>query len=198
MFAGHLDLTQPLLWTLDDALTPAECEGHIERLRGGAPEVAPIVGGRGVEIDLTVRNNTRVMWDDPVTARALLACVAARLPPRLSGQHLIGANPRLRVYRYGPGERHGAHWDTVVPFVGGAQSLCTLVFYLNEGFEGGETEFPELGRTVTPRRGSALVFQHRVLHIASEVLRGEKFVLRTDLVYGPAGLSDDLVMAREG
>lgn len=195
MFAGHLDLTQPLLWTIDDALTPSECDAHIARLRDGSPEVAPIAGGRGSGVDLAVRNNTRVMWDDVAGARSLLARVAARLPRQLSGQHLIGANPRLRVYRYGPGERHGAHWDTVVPFVGGAQSLCTLVFYLNEGFEGGETEFPELGQTITPRRGSALVFQHRILHIASEVRRGEKFVLRTDLVYGPAGLSDDLVMA---
>lgn len=189
MYAGHLDLTQPLLWTIDDALSAADCAAYARRMRAGAAEVAPIVGQHGVEIDLEVRNNTRIMWDDAGEAGALLARVAARVPPKLSGLHLLGANPRLRLYRYGPGEKHGAHWDTEVEFEGGARSLLTLVFYLNDGFAGGETEFPELGQTITPRLGSALLFQHRVLHIASGVKVGEKLVLRTDLIYGPPGFS---------
>jgi hypothetical protein len=46
---------------------------------------------------------------------------------------------------------------------------------------------------VTPKRGRALLFQHRVLHTATTVTRGEKLVLRTDVVYGPAGFSGPLV-----
>jgi prolyl 4-hydroxylase len=105
--------------------------------------------------------------------------------PRLSNLELVGANPRLRIYRYGPGERHGAHWDTVVELADGVRSLLTLVFYLNDGFAGGDTEFVELGARVTPLRGRALLFQHRVMHRASEVDVGEKFVLRTDILYRP-------------
>src|SRR5215831_1776733 len=97
-------------------------------------EIAPVITEHGVEIDLVVRNNTRVMWDNEAEANALLARVT--VPQMLSGQRLVGANPRLRVYRYGPGERHGAHWDTVVELGGGVQSLLTLVFYLNDGFDG--------------------------------------------------------------
>ena len=63
--------------------------------------------------------------------------------------------------------------------------MLTLVFYLNDGFEGGATDFPELGRVITPRAGRALLFQHRILHEASEVRSGEKLVLRTDILYGP-------------
>jgi hypothetical protein len=154
-------------------------------MRQGSPELAPIVGREGPEIDLAVRNNTRVMWDDPVEARGLLALVAAEVPAVLSGLPLAGANPRLRLYRYGPGEKHGAHWDTVVELAGGIRSLLTLVFYLNDGFVGGATDFPEIGQKITPRRGAALLFQHRILHEASAVLEGEKFVLRTDILYGP-------------
>ena len=62
----------------------------------------------------------------------------------------------------------------------------TLVFYLNDGFEGGETDFPELERQIAPARGRALLFQHRILHEATEVRRGEKLVLRTDVLYRPA------------
>jgi prolyl 4-hydroxylase len=185
MYAGHLDLTQPLVWTVDDALPAAERDAYVRRLREGEVEVAPIVGHHGPEIDLAVRNNTRVMWDDAAEANGLLARVAAAVPPVLSGLRLAGANPRLRVYRYGPGERHGAHWDTVVELDGGLRSLVTLVFYLNDGFEGGETDFPELGRTIAPRAGRALLFQHRILHEATAVRAGEKLVLRTDVVYGP-------------
>jgi hypothetical protein len=185
MYAGHLDLTKPLVWTVPDALSPAACEAYIDRMRQGAPELAPIVGREGPEIDLAVRNNTRVMWDDEVEANGLLALVGAAVPGTLSDLPLHGANPRLRLYRYGPGEKHGAHWDTVVELPGGVRSLLTLVFYLNDGFSGGETDFPELGRTIVPRRGSALLFQHRILHEASEVHGGEKYVLRTDILYGP-------------
>ncbi len=187
MYAGHLDLTQPLVWTVDDALSAAERDAYVGRLRAGAAEVAPIVGREGPEIDLAVRNNTRVMWDDAAEARALLARVEAAVPPVLSGLRLAGANPRLRLYRYGPGERHGAHWDTVVELGDGVRSLVTLVFYLNDGFEGGETDFPELDRKVAPRAGRALLFQHRILHEATEVRAGEKLVLRTDVLYGPQG-----------
>jgi prolyl 4-hydroxylase len=186
MYAGHLDLTHPLVWTIDEALPAADCDSYARRMRDGAAELAPIVGKHGPEVDLAVRNNTRVMWDDEEEARGLLERVLPRVPGTLSGMRLCGANPRLRLYRYGPGERHGAHWDTVVELASGAQSMLTLVFYLNDGFEGGETDFPELGQRVTPRKGRALLFQHRVLHEATEVRSGEKLVLRTDVLYMPA------------
>lgn len=185
MYAGHLDFSQPLVFTVEQALTPAQCADYIRRYHSQRAEIAPIVGQHGPEVDLEVRNNTRVMWDDAEEADRLLSQVAARVPARLLGMRLCGANPRLRLYRYAPGERHGAHWDTVVEFAGGVKSLLTLVFYLNDGFTGGETDFPELEQTVTPQAGRALLFQHRILHEATEVQRGEKFVLRTDVLYGP-------------
>jgi prolyl 4-hydroxylase len=184
MYAGHLDLTAPLVWTVDDGLSPHDCDQYIARMRAGSAEVAPIVGKHGPEVDLTTRNNTRVMWDDADEANALLDRVRASVPLTLMDRPIRGANPRLRLYRYAAGERHGAHWDTVVEFDDGSQSLVTLVFYLNDDFTGGSTHFPELEQNIIPRRGRALLFQHRILHEATVVERGEKFVLRTDIVYG--------------
>ena len=181
MFAGHLDLNHPLVWTVDDALAEADFIAYADRMRAGAAEVAPVITTTGVAVDLDVRSNTRVMWDDAGEAAALLTRVV--VPPRLGGRTLFGANPRLRLYRYRPGERHGAHWDTVVELADGVQSMLTLVFYLNDDFAGGATEFPELRRTIEPRRGRALMFQHRVLHEATAVTGGEKLVLRTDFLY---------------
>jgi hypothetical protein len=183
MYAGHLDLTKELVWTVDDALGGVDCMAYVRRMSEGDAEVAPIVGG----VDLEVRNNTRVMWDDAAEANALLEHVRGDVPSELSGMQLFGANPRLRLYRYGPGERHGVHWDTVVELEGGIRSLLTLVFYLNHDFEGGETDFPELGRRIAPRQGRALLFQHRISHEAMPVKSGAKFVLRTDVLYRPVG-----------
>lgn len=183
MYAGHLDLTTRLVWTVDDAMTATDCDAYIARMRAGDAEVAPVITKHGTLVDLAVRSNTRVMWDDEQEAAALFARVAAHVPNQLSGKTVVGANPRLRLYRYGPGEHHSAHWDTVVELGDGVTSLVTLVFYLDDGFTGGETVFPELRQTITPQRGRALLFQHRVLHEASAVTAGEKHVLRTDILY---------------
>jgi hypothetical protein len=76
---------------------------------------------------------------------------ARRSRPASPASTLVGANPRLRLYRYRQGERHGAHWDTVVELADGVRSLLTLVFYLNENFTGGATDFVELGARGHPK-----------------------------------------------
>lgn len=183
MFAGYLDLTQPLMWTVEGALSAERCAHYIARFHGSTPEVAPVIGKSGVVVDLAVRNNTRVMWDDEAEANQLVALVGESVPRTWNRERLVGGNPRLRVYRYDTGEHHGTHWDTVVELPNRVSSRITLVYYLNDGFEGGETDFPELGRRVAPKRGSALLFQHRVSHSALGVTRGVKYVLRTDILY---------------
>lgn len=181
VFAGHLDLGAQLMWTVADALSAADCARYIAKFEGAAAEQAPVITARGVEVDLAVRNNLRVMWDDVDEANGLVERV--RPPARWKTERLAGGNPRLRLYRYEPGEQHTAHWDTVVELGDGVASRLTLVFYLNDGFAGGETEFPELARVITPVRGMALVFQHRVLHAALTPASGVKYVLRTDVLY---------------
>lgn len=191
MYAEFLDLTQPLLWTVENALSAQECQQYIERMRReqsqGLAERAPIVGIDGKPVvDLETRNNTRVMWDSQTEANALLDRVRATVPQVLMGKQLYGANPRLRFYRYETGEKHGAHWDTVVELNDNGVEVCsllTLVFYLNDDFVGGITEFSELGQNIVPTTGRALLFQHRILHVATTVTKGEKFVLRTDVLY---------------
>lgn len=181
MYADHLDLLHPLARTVPNVLSESECAAYIARMREGQAEVAPITQG----IDLQVRNNTRVMWDDQREANALLDRVKAFVPKRFRDEELVCANPRLRLYRYEVGEKHGLHFDTVVELPG-MRSRMTMVFYLNDDFEGGATDFPELPLRVAPVRGHALLFQHRVLHEAMPVTRGEKFVLRTDIFFRSA------------
>ena len=195
MYAGFLDLNMPMWATVDGVLSPDECRRYIDRFEAGQPELAPVIRADGVGIDEDVRNNERVMWDDGDEANGLLAALRARMdaegqpfPDSFRGDALVGANPRLRVYRYRPGQRHGTHWDTEVELDGGATvSRLTLVIYLNADFEGGQTRFPELEVSVSAQQGRALWFQHRVLHEACAVEAGAKYVLRTDLLYRARG-----------
>lgn len=74
----------------------------------------------------------------------------------------------------------------------------SMMIYLNDDFSGGQTGFLEKkprtsGRSrkrnnrtrfqVEPRRGSAVVFDHLVLHEGIEVSEGVKYAVRTDVIF---------------
>jgi prolyl 4-hydroxylase len=63
----------------------------------------------------------------------------------------------------------------------GGQRIASVVMYLNTPEEGGGTAFPEVGVTVTARRGSAAYFAYEAgdrksLHAGLPVIRGEKWI----------------------
>ena len=99
-------------------------------------------------------------------------------------------NERLRFYRYDPGRQFDWHYDGCFERENGDRSFITYMIYLNEGFEGGETSFAETSATrrsfqIVPRTGLALFFDHPLLHKGEPVVRGRKYVLRTDVMYSP-------------
>ena len=97
---------------------------------------------------------------------------------------VVGANERFRCYRYKRGMRFAMHSDGAFYRSEREQSWYTLMVYLNEEFEGGNTTFfvePEV--SIRPRTGMALLFQHPIVHEGSEVTSGVKYVVRTDLMY---------------
>ena len=69
--------------------------------------------------------------------------------------------------------------------------MATLISYLSDDFEGGETEFTRLGITLRPPIGSALLFYNYegarcnrlAEHRANMVTRGEKLVLQRWYAY---------------
>lgn len=107
-----------------------------------------------------------------------------QVPQEIHEMSLAGVNERLRCYEYQAGQRFAPHSDGA--FIRGEheRSWYTYMVYLNEEFEGGETVFlvePEV--IIKPRAGSALLFQHPIIHEGSEVRAGVKYVVRTDLMY---------------
>lgn len=64
----------------------------------------------------------------------------------------------LQVLRYEPGQEYKPHIDAIPGLDN--QRVMTMLVYLNDGFEGGETQFTELGVTVAARRGDAILFRN--------------------------------------
>ncbi|KAI8991812.1 hypothetical protein BDF20DRAFT_812342 [Mycotypha africana] len=108
-----------------------------------------------------------------------------------------GLNSNIRVYRYREGHSFGAHYDdSVQDKITGLWTDWTLLIYLNEDMEGGETVFYRLNKhqncksepiVVRPKKGMALLHRHGthcLLHEAKEVTKGNKWVLRSDLLMG--------------
>lgn len=67
----------------------------------------------------------------------------------------------------------------------GGQRVSTLVMYLNDVEEGGETVFPSIGFSVTPKKGAALYFEYcnskgqvdpLTLHGGNPVIKGSKWI----------------------
>lgn len=93
----------------------------------------------------------------------------------------------LQILHYKPGQQFLPHLDYFAPHHPSSANnrISTLILYLNEVDEGGETTFPELGIVVLPEKGSAVYFEYfynneqineKTLHCGKPVLRGEKWV----------------------
>ncbi len=98
------------------------------------------------------------------------------------------------VLHYSVGEQATNHYDFVNPetpdyaaeIARNGQRIMTFLIYLNEDYEGGETNFPTLGVCHKGRRGGALYFANahsdlqpdlRMLHAGRPPARGEKWIV---------------------
>lgn len=188
--------------TIDGVLSPQECASLVDETERRGFTDAPITTARGFVMNPDVRNNSRVMVDDPTRAAALWSRVGLVLPERIGVWRLCGLNERLRFYRYTPGQLFDWHLDGSFVRNEHERSLLTILFYLNADFEGGATRFdfgfapahraglshgdeevaPPRELTVAPRQGSALVFVHAMRHQGARVERGCKYVMRSDVM----------------
>jgi len=105
----------------------------------------------------------------------------------ISQQEILG------VLCYQPGQEYKPHSDFLKPDVLGnnpevdraGQRIKTFLIYLNEGFEGGETEFPKLGLALKGKKGDGILFSNVTdsgqestlsFHAGRPVLGGEKLI----------------------
>ena len=173
-------------FTLENFLTPEECKSFIERSETIGYEESKIRTTFGEVMNKDVRDNYRVVFDDPELAASIFERVKEYLPKELDETkewELLNLNERFRFYRYEEGQQFKQHKDGSFVRNDNEVSKVTLLMYLNDNFEGGATRFCLENEYEQPKEGKLLLFRHGMLHAGCVVLSGVKYVLRTDVMY---------------
>lgn len=169
--------------TLPRIFEPDICERLVAHYRAGgatASGFARDVDGRTVQhLDTWLKRRSDVTIDQDELIEAIRSRLEDRLFPMV--RRAVGWQPqhieRYIVCRYGEEEQgfFSRHRDDVT--AGTAHRRFAVSLNLNDGYEGGELRFPEFGpRTHRPPAGGATVFSCSLLHEATPVTRGERFV----------------------
>jgi len=143
------------------------------------------------------RNNGRLVVDDYEFAARVFQRVKDFLPQIVTDADgtkwkLVGINERFRLCRYEAGQFFKIHRDGVYHRNSNVQSKLTFMVYLNDqaAFEGGLTRFFETRdpqskvlASIAPVTGALIYFDHDLWHDGQELSGGEKFIMRSDILY---------------
>lgn len=180
---------QPRVWRADGFATPAQCDRLIARARGKLAPAKMYNRARGTVQFEAMRTNSEFLFDITQSGVALvlmrikIGLLVSLPPPHMEPPQIL---------HYAPGQELRAHFDFLR---GEGQSygrdgrydgdrLVTFLLYLNDDYEGGETEFLKAGLRHKGRKGDALFFANlrdgkpdpMSLHRGSPVAGGEKWL----------------------
>jgi prolyl 4-hydroxylase len=144
-------------------------------------ELSKIRTKDGDVVRTDIRNNSRVILDDQELANSFFDLIKDKLPEEIDGYRLKGLNEQLKIYKYEPGEEFKLHKDAPYIRNDNERSFLTMLVYLNDGYEGGETFFTS--GTVKGNTGDCVIFRQKLLHAGLKVTSGVKYAIRTDVMY---------------
>lgn len=181
----------PRLRAFERFASPALCDWMISAARGQLRRAQIYDGASGIAVLGSARTNRETDFDI-LQADLVLTLLRERIA---AATGLPTAVMELtKVLHYRVGERFDAHFDYIDPAAPGlaaeiearGQRLATFLLYLNDDYEGGETEFSAIGLRHRGRRGDALMFANvdlegrpdrRSLHAGLAPRAGEKWLL---------------------
>jgi hypothetical protein len=179
-----------LVFEISEFADIAFCNRVIDRATNLGFEPATITTENGTSVTPDIRNNDRVIFDDVDFAEELWIQVSRNFLKPFKGLTAVGINERFRVYRYVPGQFFDWHQDGEYSRSDGSVSKFTLMIYLNDGTDGGGTSFADVFSphvfadfTIKPAMGKALIFHHPLSHRGDPINSGEKYVLRSDVMF---------------
>jgi prolyl 4-hydroxylase len=174
----------PRVFTIEDFLSPEECDTIISLAQQEGLEASTVVSG-GSSTNRLRSTSTRSSFNawvareasnttDTIYRRAAsLLNMDESLFRHRSREHLDVASHNslaesMQVVRYRQGQEYTAHHDFTYPSSFNRHQptrFATLLLYLNEPDKGGETVFPRAvnptnhdGISITPKRGMAVLF----------------------------------------
>ncbi|WP_226585200.1 2OG-Fe(II) oxygenase [Halobacillus litoralis] len=169
-------MEDPKIAVLGNVVSEAECKELI-RLSKDRMNRSKI-GSKHEVSDIRTSSSTFLPEDDITTRVERRIAQVMNVPV----EHGEG----LHILNYKPGQEYKAHYDYFRSKVKAANNprISTLVLYLNDVEEGGETYFPHMNLSICPHQGMAVYFEYfysdpvvneRTLHGGSPVISGEKW-----------------------
>ncbi len=181
----------PLVRHFPEFISTEVCDWMIGNARGRLGRARVYDALLRKETTSETRNNTAAIFNlthsDLVSVLIQVhVCASTGVPFR----YLEPAN----VLHYDVGEEIAEHYDFIDPNVPNyeqeiaenGQRIVTFLVYLNDDYEGGETELPELGIIHKGKRGEGLFFVNahengeadiRTVHAGRPTRRGEKWIV---------------------
>ncbi|PYZ94723.1 2OG-Fe(II) oxygenase [Salipaludibacillus keqinensis] len=169
---------EPLIVVLGNVLSDEECDELISLSKDRMKRSK--VGSSRNENDL--RTSTSMFLEESENE------VVMRIEKRLSQIMNIPFEhgEDLLILNYKIGQEYKAHFDFFSSKNHSVDNprISTLVMYLNDVEEGGETFFPELGFSVSPQKGMAVYFEYfynnqdlneLTLHGGAPIIKGDKW-----------------------
>ncbi|MBH5320900.1 2OG-Fe(II) oxygenase [Paenibacillus sp. GSMTC-2017] len=168
---------EPLIVVLGNVLSDEECDEIIEQSRERMQRSKLVEDSTLNQI----RTSSGTFCDESETITTIEKRISQIM--NIPIEHGDG----LQVLRYTPGQEYQPHFDFFAETSRASANnrISTLILYLNDVEEGGETTFPKLNLSVFPTKGMAVYFEYfynnhdineLTLHAGTPVIKGEKWV----------------------
>ncbi|MFJ7735647.1 2OG-Fe(II) oxygenase [Lysinibacillus sp. NPDC097287] len=172
-------LEEPLIVILGNVLSNEECDELIN-LSKDKLKRSKIGASREVNEQ---RTSSSMFFEE--SENELVARVEKRISSIMNIP--IEHGEGIQILQYTPGQEYKAHYDffSSTSKIANNNRISTLVMYLNDVEQGGETFFPKLNLSVSPQKGMAVYFEYfyndenlneLTLHGGAPVISGEKWV----------------------
>lgn len=172
-------LEEPLIVVLENVLSDEECDGLIEMSKDKMNR-----SKIGVTHEVNeIRTSSSMFFQE--NEYDILTKIEKRISTimNIPVEHGEG----IQILKYTPGQEYKAHFDffTSSSIAAKNNRISTIILYLNDVEHGGETFFPKLNFSVSPRKGMAVYFEYfyndknlneLTLHGGAPVITGEKWV----------------------
>lgn len=171
------------IYVIEDFLSAEECTNLIQIADNIGFEEAKVQTGEGQQSMMkNIRNNDRILYPNQSLADELWQKAKPFAVANIGKYVACGLNELFRFYKYSPGQRFKMHKDGSFERNETECSFYTFLLYLNNDFEGGETEFQNIV-TINPKQGALLIFHHPLRHEGKILISGYKYALRSDIMY---------------
>lgn len=162
----------------DNFLSNDECDSYIDLINNNKQIYPFTIAGHF---------SSNKFFDEPLSKHFFSKLKSKAVNDKIDDD-FVAPNSIIMTGKYNPGGNFGLHTDTGLFYDKSRQtkSKYTLLIYLNDNFQGGETTFFtndfQEECTIIPKKGSCLIFDMIKWHKGNEVLNGVKYWIGCEII----------------